>query len=73
MYETLQWVIGVAIRTLFVLVLAILVAWLWNLIVAGVLKGPDLSFINATVIMAIVSVGGWNVVFFRRRVVAPAP
>jgi predicted membrane metal-binding protein len=71
MVSSLQRAFNVAIVTFGVLLLAVLVWLVWNLLV-GLLHGPQLSFAEVALIMAIISVGAWDVVVFQRRA-APAP
>jgi len=62
-----QRAINVVIVTLIVLILAIVVYFLWNLIVVRLLGGPALSYAEIVLIIAIISVGAWDIVVLPRR------
>jgi hypothetical protein len=68
MHGFVEWALGLVVKTLAVLILAILIAWLWGLIVSGLLKGPEMSFAAMALLLAIISVGSWNLVVFRPKV-----
>ncbi len=62
----LEWALHVVLATFVLLLLAILLWFVWNVII-GLFHGPQVSFIDVAVVAAIVSVGNWGFSLLQRR------
>ncbi len=66
MMGLLEWALYVALKTFVLLIIAILF-WLVFNVVMRVFGGPQLTYVEAAVITAIVSVGGFTFTVFKRQ------